>query len=249
MTSTAPIVYFNDVSVSMVTYATAVPLIIPNDMPNFYIVLEVDKTLLFSNGFQYTVEVDGSGTPINIYADMVDNVNLTHLKARFEGQNSIWNQNGATRVSYVFENMPRTVPFSCTNSRNKLGITSVGTNVLMMAAASIILKNPDSPNQVFSDAGSASDSLNIAIASAIKSYLSDQEKQDAIFQKILQVDGPIITYEEGTHILPYTNEMTNLTIAMQLNNIVVNVDFNGEMKPVTLNEVPLFLDLVDMSPN
>ena len=253
----APTVNFNfnvDLTSSGIS-ATATPVTAPT-FPASYLQLSCSKTSFFgASGFQYRIITDASGVTTTVSGVAFDNVQNSHITTQAGGSNSSWQNASAVgnvyTLSYSFSGVSKSVNYSLSQAASLLpSSNNLGEHILLMVTTALRMKTASSLTDVFSSAAktTAVSTLNTNLGVAIKTALSTASCQDAMFQALLQANGPITetvttANHNQTYYLPYSSSYTGLKLALYLQNFPVTVTYYGSTRTVILSQVPLLIDL------
>lgn len=245
-----PIVNFDftvDMSGNGVT-ATATNVPMPANLPVAYLQLDCSKTAFFgSSGFSYTVTTNASGVVTAVTAQASTNVNNTHITTNATSASTWKNGNMVGNVvdmSFNYLSNVKTVKYNLANS-NTLAGADLAKHIMLMVTHALQVKSPTTLNDVFNatEFSNAVSSLKTNIGNVIKTALSTQACQDAIFQAFLTANGPVINTTSGSYTIAYSASHAGMVLAMNITQMPVTVTYYGVPRTVTVYNIPLFINL------
>lgn len=247
--SYSAIIYLGGISLEHGEFATK-EVASPDNIPPLCMRVSIEKSLLFKDQLTYNIETDASGLIISTLATEALNISNEYLAEQFSLPKTYWSQvdeaaSSIYTIQYSFDNVIKSTPFSISTPSNVIGLPTarLGEHIIILASQAIKLTPPRSIDEIYMDISGLSHSLETAISSALTAFMNTQQCQNAILNAIIQMNGPVINTTSGTHSLEVIHEFQNMSFAFIINDITMQVDFNGITRLVTLNNVPIVLDL------
>ena len=252
-----PTVSFNvDMSTGS-TSATATAVPAPTE-PTYSLCMSIARFNVFTaSGFKYQITTDASGITTSVSALAFENISSTYFATIAAGSATKWRNkadltdaiNKVYTVEYLYDTVSKTTGLSTDTIFSLLpSANNLGEHILLLATTSVLGKNPTSTTQVFASAEKTAkvQEINTNIANAVKAALSTQECQDALFQTILQANGPVtetLTASNATEIyyLPYSTAYTPMRVILTITNFPITLSMYGQTHNLVLKNIPLKL--------
>ncbi len=249
--STTPIV--NAIFSVNATGVTATPAVLSNvTLPTSYFQVTLPRGSFFASGFAYQVTTAANNVVTSISAlgpnRNVSSANVTSLAATgftWVGTAAISN---LFDVSFNFQGQGmRATKVNITNRPTLTNATNLGRNIAFIVNS--ILSGATLANETSGVLGNTTTLTNIAstfntnLGTILNSALSTQAAQDTMLQALITSNGPIITAATGSATLDYNvnSNYNQLRLFFYINNLSFNVDFNGVVKPLIINTLPLLV--------
>lgn len=249
--STAPVVSFN-VDLSGNLSANAVPVPNPTGLPSAYIQVDCSKSQFFNAPFTYSVTANANGVVTNIQASGIANIDSAHITSRSQ-TNSSWKNTGAPNAMDVSANFnigsQRTFKFDPSFTYTGPTAGNLGDMIMTIAAHALIGKRPETNlSTILTDFSTVSSQLRTNIGSAVRTALSSPVNSDAIFQTMILANGPItqVPTTQGVfnYNLTFDSTYSGMIIALNLINLQVNITYYSTPRTLTLNVLPVWLNIV-----
>lgn len=246
-TQDKPAIYLGQINVDTPTDTYPTPIVEPSSMPNLWLALSLSKASFFSDAIDFIVQKDASGVVINVTASLTpqNNVDAEYLLQQLELSSTSWSSPSVFNLEYTIDGLSRNIPYSVSQAEAIFGGSqaSFGLHVAALASTAIKLNQTNTVDAVFDDPEDVKTSIDGSIASSIASHIAKPEMQDIIFQRILQINGPVIDVSESSGSLIVTEDMTDMVLSLVLNGIRLRVNFNGIVRYIVLNQLPIRITL------
>ncbi len=226
----------------------------PDNVPQPFLYVPVDKTKLFGllNGFEYVK--DASGIPVARDASGHSNIDKTHLSNCITAALTNWGPDPFTDSTY-------TIPFAYGNNNDtfevdaeqanaSIGLSSLGDHI-MLIFASIYNSSiqVDSVSSVFKDLTQVTlgvSTLNQNITDSLVTQLETQDWQDKVFQSFVNNNGLRPLLDDNAGNISITSNEKDMALVFIIRGLKLTVNYGaGTSYDITLLDVPLYLHMTD----
>lgn len=239
------------VSVQLDASASAVSVSLPSQVTDTTPILMFTCTkpsFFDASGLKYNVIKDAKGVITDIQAIASNNILDAHVLSRASGLNTAWINssinNNIADVNCNFNGINRVFKFDIQNANSLVSTNRLGQHLMLIATHALNIQRPSTITQLFSTTQitSAALTLETQFATLLTSVLSTQTAQQAILNRIIETNGPVIGDTSGN--LPYLSSYSDIDFTVTLNNVKFSVLYPKLTRELVLGNIKVRVRVV-----